>query len=362
MSSKPLNRSLYAAKKTKQDEFYTQLSDIERELKHYKKHFKGKTIYLNCDDPRVSNFFHYFSYNFEKLGLKKLVATCYKNQEMDLFSQNDSETAIYLVYDGDKNSNMIPDSDEIGIKHLKGDGDFRSAESIELLKEADIVVTNPPFSLFREYVPQLMEYDKKFLIVGNQNAISYKEIFALIKANKVWLGVNNGDMSFKVPDYYPPRATRFWVDENGQQWRSLGNAAWFTNLDIAKRHEDLILYKTYDPELYPNYDNYDAIEVSKVVDIPVGFDGVMGVPLTFLDKHNPDQFEILGLSGTSYPTTKTYGKKERVVDGVRKKSNTGTLGCVVRTASFGPGTHFDVGYPVKGIYRRLFIRRKKRNS
>jgi len=252
--------------------------------------------------------------------------------------------------------------DEIGIKHLKGDGDFRSAESIELLKEADIVVTNPPFSLFREYVAQLMEYDKKFLIVGNQNAISYKEIFSLIKANKLWLGVNNGDMSFRVPDYYEARETRFWVDDDGQKWRSLGNGAWFTNLDIAQRHEDLILYKTYDTERHPTYDNYDAIEVSKVVNIPVDFDGVMGVPLTFLDKHNPAQFEILGLSGTSYPTTKSYGKKERVVDGVRKKSNTGTLGCVIRTESFGAGTHFDVGYPVKGIYRRLFIRRKHQTS
>ena len=229
-----------------------------------------------------------------------------------------------------------------------------------MLKEADIVVTNPPFSLFREYVAQLMDYDKKFLIVGNQNAISYKEIFALIKTNKLWLGVNNGDMSFQVPDYYEPRNTRFWVDENGQKWRSLGNAAWFTNLDFPKRHEDLILYKAYEQHLYPYYDNYDAIEVSKVADIPMDFDGVMGVPLTFLDKYNPDQFEILGLSGTSYQTTKSYGKKEKVVDGVRLKSNTGTLGCVIRTDSFGAGTHFDVGYPVKGIYRRLFIRRKER--
>ncbi len=362
MTQKSLNRSLVGAKLAKEDEFYTQLSDIERELKHYKKHFKGKTVYLNCDDPRVSNFFHYFSYNFEKLGLKKLIAACYKNQEMDLFSQNDSEEAICLVYEGDEDGNMVPDPDEIGIKPLKGDGDFRSAESIELLKEADIVVTNPPFSLFREYVAQLMEYRKKFLIVGNQNAISYKEVFALIKANKVWLGVNNGNMCFKVPDYYEPRTTRFWVDEHGQKWRSLGNAGWFTNLDFAKRHEDLILYRTYDPELYPDYDNYDAIEVAKVVDIPMDFDGVMGVPLTFLDKYNPDQFEILGLSGSSYPTTKNYGKKERVVDGARKKSNTGTLGCVVRTASFGAGTHFDVGYPVKGIYRRLFIRRREKTS
>jgi hypothetical protein len=362
MTKKNLNRSLVGAKLAKEDEFYTQLSDIERELKHYKKHFKGKTVYLNCDDPRVSNFFHYFSYNFEKLGLKKLIATCYKNQSVDLFSQNKAEDAICLVYEGDKDGNMTPNLDEISIKPLKGNGDFRSPESIELLKESDIVVTNPPFSLFREYMAQLMEYDKKFLIVGNQNAISYKEIFALIKANRVWLGVNNGDMAFSVPDYYEARDTRFWVDEQGQKWRSLGNAAWFTNLDLAKRHEDLILYKTYDPKLYPSYDNYDAIEVSKVSDIPMDFDGVMGVPLTFLDKHNPDQFEILGLSGTSYPTTKSYGKKEKVVGGVREKSQTGTLGCVIRTASFGTGTHFDVGYPVKGIYRRLFIRRKEKTA
>jgi hypothetical protein len=362
MTKKELNRSLVGAKLAKEDEFYTQLSDIERELRHYKKHFKGKTVYLNCDDPRVSNFFYYFSYNFEKLGLKKLIATCYKSQAVDLFSQNKSEDAICLVYEGDKDGNMMPDLDEISINRLKGDGDFRSTESIELLKQSDIIVTNPPFSLFREYVAQLIEYDKKFVIVGNQNAISYKEIFALIKANKMWLGVNNGDMAFRVPDYYEPRDTRFWVDEHGQKWRSLGNAAWFTNLDLAKRHEDLILYKTYDPELYPRYDNYDAIEVSKVSDIPMDFDGVMGVPLTFLDKHNPDQFEILGLSGLDYPMTKTYGKKEKVVDGVRKKSQTGTLRAVIRTASFGAGTHFDVGYPVKGVYRRLFIRRKEKTA
>lgn len=360
MTTVAANSNLAAAKVSKEDEFYTQLTDIEKELRHYRKHFKGKVVYCNCDDPRVSNFFHYFSHNFEKLGLKKLITTCYKNQDIDLFSQNDdTEEAVYLEYEGDKDGDRLPGRDEIQVKPLKGDGDFRSAEAIELLKQADIVVTNPPFSLFRPYVQQLIEHDKKFLIIGNQNAISYKEIFRLIKENKIWLGYNNGDMAFRVPDYYPPRKTRFWIDENGQKWRSLGNAAWFTNLDISKRHEDLILYKTYDPERYPTYDNYDAIEVSKVVDIPMDYDGVMGVPLTFLDKYNPAQFEILGLSGTDYPRTKEYGKKERVVNGVRKKSNTGTLGCVIRTESFGPGTYFDVGYPVKGIYRRLFIRRKE---
>jgi hypothetical protein len=358
VSNKGLNSNLVGAKKAKEDEFYTQLSDIERELRHYRDEFQGKIVYCNCDDPRVSNFFHYFSYSFEQLGLAKLITTCYKNQEADLFSNNNSESAVLLEYNGDKNNNMVPDPAEIGIKPLNGDGDFRSLEGIALLKQADIVVTNPPFSLFREYVAQLIEHDKKFIIVGNQNAISYKDIFRLIQNDKMWLGYNNGDMSFRVPESYPPRETRFWVDDDGNKWRSLGNACWFTNIDVAKRHEDLILYKSYSPDAYPHYDNYDAIDVSKVSDIPKDYEGVMGVPLTFLDKYNPDQFEILGLSGSDYPTTKKYGKKERVVDGVRQKSNTGALGCVVRTETFGAGTHFDVGYPVRGIYRRLFIRRK----
>lgn len=204
------------ARKAKQDEFYTQLSDIERELRHYKDHFKGKVVYCNCDDPRVSNFFHYFSYNFEKLGLKKLITTCYRNQQRDLFSKNDSEHAIYLEYEGDTNNNKVPDPDEIGVKQLEGNGDFRSAEAIELLDQADIVVTNPPFSLFREYLGQLVERDKKFLILANQNAITYRDVFLLLRDNKIWLGFNSGDMKFKVPEYYEPRATRYWQDDDGQ--------------------------------------------------------------------------------------------------------------------------------------------------
>lgn len=298
MSQKAKNGSFQSAKDSKQDEFYTQLSDIEKELKHYKKHFKGKVVYCNCDDPRVSNFFHYFSHNFEKLGLKKLISTCYKNQNSDLFTQNQSEKAVYIEYFGDKNANNMPDLDEIGIKELQGDGDFRSAESIELLKQADIVVTNPPFSLFREYVAQLMEYDKSFLIIGNQNAISYKEIFNLIQANKLWQGYKCGDMAFKVPNHYEARETRYWEDDQGQKWRSLGNACWYTNLDISKRHEEIILYKKYTPEEYPVYANYDAIEVGQVKDIPCDYFGAMGVPVTFLDKFNPNQFEILGSSRT----------------------------------------------------------------
>ena len=296
MERKGSIKYLHKAKSSKNDEFYTILSDIERELRHYKGHFKDKVVFCNCDDPRVSNFFHYFSYNFEKLGLKKLITTCYKNQNMDLFSQHDTERAIYLEYEGDKNKNNVPDPEEIGIKKLKGDGDFRSKECIELLKQSDIVVTNPPFSLFREYVAQLIEYDKKFLIVGNWNSISYKEIFKLIKEDKVWIGINsNRNFSgFIVPKHYPLHGTEARIDENGNRIVSSNNTCWFTNLDIAKRHEELILYKKHDPEVYTTYDNYNAIEVSKVVDIPIDYNGVMGVPITFMNKYNPKQFEIIG--------------------------------------------------------------------
>ena len=290
------NRDLNAAKKAKKDEFYTQLSDIQEELRHYKEHFRGKTVLCNCDDPRVSNFFHYFAYQFEALGLKRLITTCYKNQTPDLFSQHDSERAIWLEYTGDKNGNRVPDPEEIGIHYFKEDGDFRSDECVELLKQADIVVTNPPFSLFREYVAQLVKFDKKFLIIGNQNAVKYKDIFPLFMQNKIWLGFKTGDMAFKVPADSEPRETRYWQDETGQKWRSMGNVCWFTNLDHKKRHEELILYRNYTPEDYPRYFNYDAIEVSKTGEIPMDYDGEMGVPITFLDKHNPDQFEIVGMS------------------------------------------------------------------
>jgi hypothetical protein len=297
MAKEAANSNLRKASTAKKDEFYTQLSDIDKELKHYKNHFKGKVVYCNCDDPRVSNFFHYFSYNFEKLGLKKLITTCYKSQSMDLFSENASEQAIYLEYEGDKNGNRVPDPTEIGIKQLKGDGDFRSRESIELLKQADIVVTNPPFSLFREYVAQLIEYDKKFLIIGNVNAITYKEIFKLIKEDKVWLGasIHSGDREFGVPDDYPLTAAGYRIDENGKKFIRVKGVRWFTNMDYDERHEDLILYKKYNPEEYLKYENLDAINVDTTKDIPVDFDGLIGVPITFLDKFNPNQFEIVGL-------------------------------------------------------------------
>ena len=288
------NDYLHAASKAKKDEFYTQLVDIENELKHYKQHFKNKTVLCNCDDPRISNFFHYFSYNFEQLGLKKLITTCYKNQNRDLFSQNDSEHAIYLEYFGDKNGNRVPDPEEIGIHYLKGDGDFRSQECIELLKEADIVVTNPPFSLFREYVAQLFKYNKKFLIIGNMNAITYKEIFPLIKNNQLWLGVTRhgtGSMWFRIPDNAPQHTGQ--KVENGVRFQTIGSTAWYTNLDHSLRHEQIILYKRYTPEEYPHYDNYDAINVNKVTEIPYDYYGAVGVPITFLGLYNPDQFEII---------------------------------------------------------------------
>lgn len=286
------NANLHQAKNNKKDEFYTQLEDIENELKHYKQHFEGKVVYCNCDDPRISNFFHYFSFNFEHLKLKKLMTTCYKSNNMELFSQNDSEQAIYLEYFGDKNNNKVPEPSEIGIKHLKGDGDFRSAECIELLKEADIVVTNPPFSLFREYVAQLMEYEKKFVIIGNLNSITYKEIFPLIKQNKLWIGTTpiTGSRWFEVKGETNNKHMKI-ID--GKQMVPI-KSIWFTNLDIPKRHEHILLTKKYSPELYPKYDNYDAINVDKVADIPCDYDGVMGVPITFLDKYNPEQFEIEG--------------------------------------------------------------------
>lgn len=306
------NSTLNKAKETKNDEFYTQLSDIENELKHYKEHFKGKTILCNCDDPRVSNFFHYFAYNFEHLGLKRLITTCYKNQERDLFSQNNSERAIWLEYFGDKNGNRVPDPDEIGIHYFKGDGDFRSKECIDLLKQADIVVTNPPFSLFREYVAQLMEYGKKFVIVGTQNALHYKEIFPLIKGNLIWVGYCLPKL-FRVPENYQclnEKEKKSIKTIDGIRYKQFGNVLWFTNLDIEQRHDDLILYKKYSPKEYPKYENFDAIDVEEVNDIPFDYYGIMGVPDMFLKNYNPEQFELVGIGsgsmGASIGVKKNY--------------------------------------------------------
>ena len=274
------NANLSNAKRAKNDEFYTQLSDIENELKHYKSHFAGKVVYCNCDDARKSNFFRFFQKKFNDYGLKKLVTTSY----------NEDGHGSVLVYEGDTNGNGKLDDNEVKVSELKGNGDFRSEECIELLKEADIVVTNPPFSLFREYIATLVQYNKKFLVIGNQNAITYKEIFPLIKENKLWTG-NNMVKTFRVPQVTNKNCE---VLPNGEIIAKFGSICWFTNLDIKKRHEEIILYKKYNEEEFPKYDNYDAIEVSKVCEIPKDYDGIMGVPITFLYRYNPSQFEIVG--------------------------------------------------------------------
>ena len=274
------NANLSNAKRAKNDEFYTQLSDIENELKYYKRHFAGKVVYCNCDDARKSNFFRFFQKKFNDYGLKKLITTSY----------NENGHGSVLVYEGDTNGNGKLDDNEIKVSDLKGNGDFRSEECIELLKEADIVVTNPPFSLFREYISTLVQYNKKFLVIGNQNAITYKEIFPLIKENKLWTG-NNMVKTFRVPQVTNKNCK---VLPNGEIIAKFGSICWFTNLDIKKRHEEIILYKSYNEEEFPKYDNYDAIEVSKVCEIPKDYDGIMGVPITFLYRYNPSQFEIVG--------------------------------------------------------------------
>lgn len=333
------NSDLNSAKSAKKDEFYTQLTDIEKELRHYRQHFKGKTVLCNCDDPFESNFFKYFVLNFNRLGLKKLIATCYTgspiaNQQLSLFdvlgeSVENSEEKPYkavvtTVYDktGDGGVDMLDvaelfKSGENELTELKGDGDFRSPECLALMKEADIVVTNPPFSLFREYVATLVEHNKKFIIIGNINAVTYKEFFPLIMNDKTWIGpsVHSGDRAFFVPDDYPLEAAGCGIDkETGRKFIRVKGVRWFTNLDIKQRHEEMILVKRYNPNDYPKYDNYDAVNVDSTSDIPCDYAGVMGVPITFLDKYNPDQFEIIGIAkrGAGDPALKShvYTKEE----------------------------------------------------
>lgn len=276
---------LHAAARAKKDEFYTQIEDIEKEMRHYRNHFKGKTILCNCDDPRDSHFWRYFAINFDFLGLKKLIATHY-----------DAERPTYkLELSKDITGDGRINEADIVETPLLTNGDFRSPECIEILKEADIVVTNPPFSLFREYLAQLVEYEKKFIIIGNINAITYKEVFPLIEKNEVWLGqsIHSGDRWFRVPDDYPLTGATTKI-EGGHKFVKVKGVRWFTNLDFPERHEDIVLYKKYSPEEYPNFDNYKAINVGKTKEIPVDYFDVMGVPVTFIDFYNPDQFEILG--------------------------------------------------------------------
>lgn len=364
------NKTLSNAKDAKNDEFYTQLEDIEKELKHYREHFNGKTVFCNCDDPYESNFFKYFAMNFNQLGLKKLIATCYNGspiQGNELLLQFDLDAPdeprkvahkIEITEVKDANGDGAVDlsdvryllqNDKNVISILKGNGDFRSPECVELLKEADIVVTNPPFSLFREYVAQLVKYEKKFIVLGNMNALTYREIFPLFKENKIWIGYGfNLSMVFKTTYPNMLEANRKYVISKGydpdKNYVKTPAIAWFTNIDIQKRHEDLILYKSYNPEEYPKYDNYDAIEVSKTAEIPCDYDGVMGVPITFLDKYNPEQFELIWQAcGNSYANA----PKE-----------------VLEEVKFNPNIRYGggLGAPVlngKATYARILIRKKQ---
>ncbi len=406
----PMNRSLSAAKKAKQDEFYTQYVDIQKEVEAYlefdENTFRGKVVYCNCDDPFESNFFKYFAANFNKLGLKKLISTSYDGSPIagqgELFPEYNEGNgkrrkpkAVAVIIDhvkdedGDGAANITDVAlflkrNKAARIALKGDpdnypgGDFRSAECVAFLKQADIVVSNPPFSLFREYVAQLVEHEKKFLIIGSKNAITYKEIFPLVQENKMWVGVMpmGKDMLFDVP----PKVAEAMLSsgKKGSNYRILdgkvmgrSTSVWFTNLDHGRRHEELKCMSTADnlkfskhkeirgKKRYDRYDNYNAIEVPYTDAIPSDHDGAMGVPITFLDKYNPEQFEILGNDDFDFPATKTYGSKKKFVNGKASTSNTGALRCLLRADSFGPGTYFDVGYPVRGVYRRIFIRHRK---
>lgn len=390
------NKTLSKAKDAKKDEFYTQLSDIENELRHYKEHFKGKTVFCNCDDPYESNFFKYFAINFNHLGLKKLICTCYAGSpvvytQLSFFGEdkvvgekpsNRKPYKIEITEVKDLNNDGAVDLTDVELllksangkpTLLNGDGDFRSAECVELLKQADIVVTNPPFSLFREYVAQLMEYDKKFIIIGNKNAITYKEFFPLIKDNKVWVGCTpmGKDLLFDVPEKYVSEmlesgkiGSQYKIIDGKLKGRS--SSIWFTNLDIDKRHEKMILYKSYTPEEYPHYDNYDAIEVSKTAEIPCDYDGVMGVPITLLDKYSPDQFEILGITlgnTVDYPMTNIY------VNAVQHNKNGSTQGggkvntrAALLTKSKPINTVYYTADNANGyllsLYPRILIRKK----
>lgn len=340
------NENLHKAKVAKNDEFYTRLQDIENELRHYRNHFKGKVVYCNCDDARESNFFKYFSLSFEFLGLKKLIATGYK----------ENGKGVALVYEGDKNGNRNVDDEEINVTELNGNGDFRSEECIEFLKEADIVVTNPPFSLFREYVAQLMQYGKKFLIIGNMNAITYKEIFPYIKNNELWAGYGfNISYVYKTPYKNELEANAKFVKSKGcnpeDGYVKVPAVAWYTNLEHNKRNEELILYKHYNPTEYPKYDNYDAIEVSKVAEIPMDYEGVMGVPISFLDKYCPNQFRILGCADANIVPIDWKGMSAEFIKTYYAQGNTGSYKEGNRLASY---IHNGIA---KVPYKRILIQK-----
>ena len=382
------NKNLRQANKAKKDEFYTQLSDIEKELKYYKNQFKNKIVYCNADDPFESNFFKYFASNFNALGLKKLIATSYSGSpviggqlplfEMEGLKKRKKREPMKIEINEVKDLNNDGAINIEDIKHLlkhnknvtatlKENGDFRSNECIELLKQADIVVTNPPFSLFREYVAQLVKHKKKFLIIGNVNAITYKDIFKLLKDNKLWLGasIHSGDREFRVPDYYPLNAAGCRVDSDGNKYIRVKGVRWYTNLDYKERHEDLILYKKYNAEEYPQYDNYDAVNVDVTKDIPINYDGSMGVPITFVDKYNPDQFEIIAL-GIVGSIDFTCDKKMEILKegkstGKFTKNAKGTLYRLYnpKIDKYPKFKDVETGELYTSIYARVIIKNKK---
>lgn len=379
------NSGLSNATKAKKDEFYTQLTDIEKEMRYYRAHFKGKTVFCNCDDPFESNFFKYFVLNFNKLGLKKLIATCYAtspiaNQQLTLFDVIGGEeenrdkpykAVVTKVYDktGDGGVDMFDvtelfKSGENELTELAGDGDFRSKECLELLDEADIVVTNPPFSLFRDYVATLMEHRKKFIIIGNVNAITYKEVFPLIMNNEIWIGasIHSGDRAFYVPDDYPLNASGCGIDADGRKFIRVKGVRWWTNLDYRQRHEELILVKKYSPENYSSYDNYDGINVDATSDIPCDYAGMMGVPITFLDKYSPDQFEILGVTQSWCGVASKIYPKQVQIDKNGKRSQVTKLndGAAIKVEVPPKGkTYYDVdGELFVKTYARVLVRNK----
>ena len=355
------NANLGAAKAAKNDEFYTQWGDIENEMQAYLEYnpnvFRGKTILLPCDDPEAINFTKYFALNFNKLGLKKLISTSYapcRKGRIYITEQGANLNKEYLKWD-----------------YLEGDGDFRSEEVTKLRDESDIVITNPPYSLFREFVAWLIEGDVEFAVIGNMNAVTCKEVFPLFKENRLWRGAtpSNGRIKwFRIPDDAPVKSSVQRTDPDGTRWQDVGNSVWFTNIEHGRRHKPLALMTMEDNLLYGSkrvrgtayvkYDNYNAIEVPETKGIPSDYAGAMGVPISFLDKYNPEQFEIIGHDRDEHLVTKRYGKKEKVVDGQRMKSATGALGCTIRYEEFGAGTFFDVGYPVKQCYMRIFIRHR----
>jgi hypothetical protein len=387
------NENLGNARKAKDDEFYTQYQDIEKEMNAYLEYnpdvFRGKTVLLPCDDPEWSNFTKYFAQKFQDLGLKKLISTSYapnsKPPEIPyqptLFEMEDQKFdkkktklngKIFTLTD-DKTGDGVINVEDLEWTYLEGDGDFRSDEIIELRNEADVIITNPPFSLFREFLSWIVEVDRAFVVLGNINAITYKEVFPLIKENKMWLGatIHSGDREFRIPTGSITRSPSKRIAEDGSTFLRVPGVRWFSNIDHGRRHEPLALmteaenikftsHKGIKEVGYQKYDNYDAIEIPRTEAIPSDCKGVMGVPISFLSKYNPDQFEILGSDAfDETPPTKKYSKKVRVVDGVPMKSNTGTMGCVIRAEEFGQGTFFDVGYPVRAVYKRIFIKHKK---